>query len=173
METGALLNHAWSILLIPSFNREGIPKGIFSAALFKSECFRMWLPFAWPCKMMTHPICFSTYLSCWHPAIPGTEAPRSPHSHLQEGLPQGDQIKGGWKHSLPLKDAFVEEHCQAVCSPFYFETIVVVVFPSLRDAFFHLPAFPRGVRQSSCVLSCPGHSVFRGCVHIYTYTPPS
>lgn len=172
METGALLNHAWSILLISLVNRAGIPKAIFSGALFKSECFRMWLPFAGPCEMMTHPVCFSTYSCCWHPTILGTEAQRS-HSEMQVGLPERDKIKGGWKHSLPLKDAFVVEHCEAVCSPFYFETIVIVVFPSLRDAFFHLPAFPCGIRQSSCVLSCPGHSVFRGCVHIYTYTTPS
>lgn len=75
METGPLLNHALSILLVPSVNREGIPKGIFSGALFKSEYFKMWLPFVGPCETMTHPVYFSTYLSCRQPTIPGTEAP--------------------------------------------------------------------------------------------------
>lgn len=34
----------------------------------------MWLPFVEPCKMMTHPGYFSTYSSCQHPTILGTEA---------------------------------------------------------------------------------------------------
>lgn len=46
-----------------------------------------------------------------------------PHSGIQVALPpwllRGDNIKGGWKHSLPLKDAFVKECCKAVCSPLF------------------------------------------------------
>lgn len=57
-----------------------------------------------------------------------------------------------------------------LCSPLCFETIVIVVFPSLCDTFFFLPAFPRGLRQYSCVLSFPRHPAFRGC---HTYTNPS
>lgn len=86
METGTLLNHAWSILLIPSVNREGIPKGIFSGALFESEHFKMWLPFVRPCETMTHPVYFSTYSSCWHPTIAGTEAPPLSSFRLASGV---------------------------------------------------------------------------------------
>lgn len=47
----------------------------------------------------------------------------SAHSGMQVGLPprllQGDKIKGSWKHSLPLKDAFVRECCGAVFSPLF------------------------------------------------------
>lgn len=59
---------------------------------------------------------------------------------------------------------------ERLCSPFYFETIVIVVFPSLCDTFFYLPTFPCDLRQYSCVLSFPKHSVFRGS---YTFTTPS
>lgn len=38
---------------------------------------------------------------------------------LPPQLPQGDKIKGIWRHSLPLKDAFVKECCEAVFSPLF------------------------------------------------------
>lgn len=109
METGALLNHAWSILLIPSVNREGIPKGIFSGALFKSECFKMWLPFLGSCEMMTHPVYFSTYSSCWHPTIPGTEAPLLSSFRLVRGLASLDAPRRQDKRGLEAQPA--SERC--------------------------------------------------------------
>jgi len=113
VEARALLNHAWSILAIPSVNREGIPKGIFSGALFKSECFKMWLPFAGPYKAMTHPVYFSTHLSCWQPTLLGTEAPLLSPFRLASGVASLAAPRRQGKRGLEAQPASERCLCEA------------------------------------------------------------
>lgn len=160
------LSHTFPVLFIPPVNTESIPKGTFPGALFQSECLQTDVA--------------SLYGTLWDDSPPRRCCnPLScewRHPFASFSLERGDASlvasrRQDIRDRRPLKDAFVKDHCAAMRSSLCFET-TVIVFPSLHAIFLYLPAFPRGIRQSGCVLPFHGHSVCRGCVHIYhTYLP--
>lgn len=95
----------------------------------------MWLPFVGPGEMMTHPGYFSTYSSCQHPTILGTEAP--PLFSLKHANRVASSVAPGRQDKRDLEAQPASERC--LCEGVLWGCVLPSILKPLLLLFF--PAY--------------------------------